>query len=149
MKIIPANMAHIELITPLFDAYRQFYKQKSDIEGARAFISNNLTNQHASIFLALNEHDKALGFVQLYPTWESVTMTKRWVLYDLYVAESGRKKGIATQLMNQAKQLAKDTQAKYIMLETAVDNTTAQRLYESLGYERDDEFYTYTLEVSD
>lgn len=148
MKIIPANMAHIELITPLFDAYRQFYKQKSDIEGARTFISNNLTNQYASIFLALNEHDEALGFVQLYPTWESVTMTKRWILYDLFVSESGRKKGIATQLMNQAKQLAKDTQAKYIMLETAVDNTTAQRLYESLGYDRDNEFYTYILEIN-
>ena len=148
MKIIPANIDHIELVAPLFDAYRQFYEQQSDLEGARAFISNNLKQQHSTIFLALDENDNALGFVQLYPTWESVSMTKRWVLYDLYVAESGRKQGIATLLMNRAKQLAQDTQAKYIMLETAVDNMKAQRLYESLGYERDNEFYTYILDVS-
>jgi len=50
-------------------------------------------------------------------------------------------------LMNQALQLAKETGASRIDLETAIDNTSAQLLYESLGYERDIEFHKYSLEL--
>ena len=35
--------------------------------------------------------------------------------------------------------------AAEIFLQTARDNVTAQRLYERLGYQRDDEFLVYTL----
>lgn len=147
MNIIQANLDNLTELASLFDAYRQFYKQTPDLDGATKFIENNMANNQSTIFLALDDNQVPLGFVQLYPTWESVTMTKRWVLYDLYVAPAGRKKGVGTQLMNRSKQLAIDTQASYIMLETATDNTTAQRLYESLGYKRDDDFYTYILDV--
>ena len=49
--------------------------------------------------------------------------------------------------MNQAMQLAKETGASRIDLENAIDNTSAQSLYESLGYERDIEFHKYSLEL--
>ena len=147
MNIIQANLDNLTQLAPLFDAYRQFYKQSPDLDGATKFIANNMANNQSTIFLALDDNQIPLGFVQLYPTWESVTMTKRWVLYDLYVAPAGRKKGVGTELMNRSKQLAKDTQASYIMLETATDNTTAQKLYEELDYKRDNDFYTYILEI--
>jgi len=38
-------------------------------------------------------------------------------------------------------------QAVELMLETATDNLNAQRLYESLGWKRDTEFYTYHLHL--
>ena len=147
MKIIEATLDHLSILVPLFDAYRQFYKQESDLEGAQQFLKNNLTHQQSTVYLAFSDTDIPMGFVQLYPSWESVTMSKRWVLYDLYVAEAGRKKGVGTELMNRAKQLAQDTGSKYLMLETATDNYTAQKLYESLDYQRDNEFYTYILEI--
>ena len=148
MQIIEATLDHLSTLVPLFDAYRQFYKQDSDLEGAQQFLKYNLTHQQSTIFLAFSDTDIPLGFIQLYPTWESVTMSKRWVLYDLYVAEAGRKKGVGTELMNRAKKLAQDTGSKYLMLETATDNYTAQNLYESLDYQRDNEFFTYILEVN-
>lgn len=147
MKIIEATLDHLSSLVPLFDAYRQFYKQPSDLKGAQLFLRNNLEHQESTVFLALSDHGSALGFVQLYPTWESVSMSKRWVLYDLFVAETGRNKGVATKLMNRAKTLASDTNAKYIMLETATDNHEAQALYESLNYQRDTEFHTYILSL--
>ena len=43
--------------------------------------------------------------------------------------------------------MAKKSGASRIDLETAIDNTSAQALYESLGYQRDTEFYKYSLEL--
>ena len=38
MNIIRAQLQHTDLIAPLFDAYRQFYKADSDLEASREFI---------------------------------------------------------------------------------------------------------------
>lgn len=146
MHILQANVEHLGAVARLFDGYRQFYEQPSDLIGATHFLRHNLENNESVIFLA-EKDNQPLGFVQLYPTWESVTMTKRWVLYDLFVAESGRGHGVGRALMQRAKQLAQETGAKYIALETAKNNTTAQALYESEGYTRDDVFLTYILEI--
>ena len=42
--------------------------------------------------------------------------------------------------MNQAEEFCREKGAHRIDLSTAVTNTVAQPLYESLGYERDNEF---------
>lgn len=146
MKILQASLEHLNQVAKLFDDYRQFYKQASDINGATEFLRHKIEQQESIIFIAQNENT-ILGFVQLYPSWESVSMSKRWVLYDLYVTPAGRGQGIARQLMQRAKQLAHDTGAQTISLETATDNVIGQALYESEGYERDTEFYSYNLSL--
>jgi ribosomal protein S18 acetylase RimI-like enzyme len=146
MKILQANLEHLNQVAKLFDDYRQFYNQASDINGATEFLRHKFEHQESIIFIAQNE-TTILGFVQLYPSWESVSMSKRWVLYDLYVAPKGRGQGTARQLMQRAKQLAQDTGAQCISLETATDNLIGQALYESEGYERDTEFYAYNLSL--
>ena len=47
--------------------------------------------------------------------------------------------------MDRARQLAEETGARSIELTTARSNTRAQALYESLGYRRDEEFFSYSL----
>lgn len=143
MQIIRATVEHVDLIAPLFDLYRQFYKYAPDLEGARRFIHERLTNGESVIFLALDDSGKALGFTQLYPTFSSTTLRSMWILNDLYVRSDCRKTGVASALMERARQLGKETGAVELMLETAADNFTAQRLYEKLGWQRDKEFYTY------
>jgi ribosomal protein S18 acetylase RimI-like enzyme len=49
--------------------------------------------------------------------------------------------------MQHAQRFAAETQGDRLMLETAVDNHAAQRLYESLGWKREQEFYTYYLPI--
>jgi ribosomal protein S18 acetylase RimI-like enzyme len=145
MQIIRATAEHVDLIAPLFDLYRQFYKYEPDLEGARRFIHERLTNGESVIFLALDDSGKAVGFTQLYPTFSSTTLRSMWILNDLYVRSDCRKGGVASALMERARQLGMETGAVELMLETAVDNFTAQRLYEKLGWKRDQEFYTYHL----
>lgn len=150
LKIVRAEIWHAELIAPLFDAYRQFYEQAPDYSAAHRFITERLKAGESVIFLAALEGDggsKPVGFVQLYPSFSSVSMKRIWILNDLFVAPEARKHGVGAALMESARQLAVSTASKELILETAMDNLTAQRLYEKLGYKRDMEFHRYALKV--
>lgn len=146
MQIERATLTHLELVTPLFDAYRQFYSQAPDREGARRFIGERLKHGDSVIFLAL-ENGEGLGFTQLYPLFSSVSMRRLWLLNDLFVAPAARGGGVAAALLEHARVFAVETSAKGLTLATATSNTTAQRLYERSGYLRDEVFLHYELYV--
>jgi GNAT superfamily N-acetyltransferase len=143
-SILRATIDHLDLVAPLFDGYRQFYKQPSNLDGARQFIKDRLVHHESVIFLALLD-DNAVGFTQLYPTFSSTTMQRLWILNDLFVAPAGRRSGVGEALLERARQFAVENGAKGLMLETAVTNITAQRLYERMGWQRDTEYYVYNL----
>ncbi|BDM63363.1 hypothetical protein NFHSH190041_08150 [Shewanella sp. NFH-SH190041] len=71
---------------------------------------------------------------------------KIFVLYDLFVAPSARKQGVAIQLMNTARDYAREDGAKRLDLDTHETNIAGQHLYEKLGYKRVlDDFIAYSL----
>ena len=90
MQIEVATKDHLEQIVPLFDAYRVFYEQPSDLAASRAFIAERLERGDSHILLA-REAGKAVGFTQLYASLSSVSMRKIWILNDLFVAPGGRR----------------------------------------------------------
>ncbi len=150
IRIIETNATHAPIAAPLFDAYRQFYHKPSDLDAAGAFLSERLKNEESVLFLAFFDSGpsaKPVGLVHLYPTFSSLTLRRQWILYDLFVAPEARRRGVGKALMNRARQLAKETGADSLILETAQDNFTAQRLYERLGYKRDEVFYRYSLQI--
>jgi GNAT superfamily N-acetyltransferase len=126
--------------------YLAFYERAANAESARNFLQERIAQQQSVIFIAKVD-GQAVGFTQLYPAFASLSLKRSWILNDLYVAESARGRGVAMALMNAAKQLALDTGACEIFLQTARTNTTAQALYEKLGYVRDDAFLVYNLDV--
>lgn len=146
MKIVvrQAQVADAELIAPLFDAYRQFYRQSADLPLALAFLRERLMLDESVIFVAQDEQAQAIGFTQLYPSFSSVGARHIWILNDLFVVPAARGNGVAHQLLDAAKSHAVATGAKRLALSTARDNP-AQKLYESVGYERDNMFYHYSL----
>ena len=75
------------------------------------------------------------------------SLRKKIVLYDLFVREEFRRKGIAKSLMDAAKNYATENKFGSIELSTNKANIPGQSLYESLGYIRDNEFYSYDLEI--
>jgi len=89
----------------------------------------------------------AIGFAQLFPSFSSVAMRKIFILNDLYVAEAGRRSGFAKALLIAARDFARESSAVRVSLKTAVDNFAAQRLYESVGFERDEAFFAYDLTI--
>lgn len=153
MEIRRINQSEAELVVALFNKYRVFYNQQSDIDIARKFIHARLTNNESVIFVATdNIADKIIpaGFTQLYPTYSSVRVVKNWILNDLYVDSPYRKQGVGEQLIRAAMKFAKENDAKYVQLETALDNYTAQSLYEQIGFIKqppDMDYYTYRIAI--
>ena len=146
-KIIKATNENINQVGKLFDLYRQFYKYKSNVHESTNYISERISNNESTIFLALTENNYSAGFVQLYETFGSLDLGKIIILYDLYVKEDHRKNNIGRQLMIRSHEYAKKINAKRIQLSTATDNFIGQSLYESLGYVKDIDFYTYDFEI--
>lgn len=135
MTIIRANQDHIDLIIPLFDAYRVFYRTTPDPERVRQFLTDRLSKDESVIFLAMVD-DIPVGFTQLYYSFSSVSMQRTFILNDLYVHQDYRKRGIGEALLNKAKDLCRELNYKGVGLETETDNP-AQYLYERLGWVKD------------
>ena len=147
MEIYQATIEDLEGVSNLFNLYRIFYEQTSDLEGAKTYIKNRLENEDSVIFVVKDQQEYA-GFTQLYPTFSSISMKRAWILNDMYVDTEYRKRGIGEMLLHKAKDYAIETGAKSISLETAPDNDAAQKLYEKNGYVRDSQFYHYELSLN-
>lgn len=145
MTIYKASLNDLDGVAVLFDKYRQFYEQAPDLAGCRSYIEQRMTNNESVIFVAKNEAGELVGFTQLYHTFCSVARAPILQLYDLFVDPTARRKGIGRNLMNHATEYAKAYGASRLQLETGIENTQAQALYEQLGYERDTLFYSYSL----
>ena len=148
-KIVQATIKHQDEISRLFNLYRIFYKEEDDPEGTHQFIKERLQNGDSTIFVSINDDESLNGFVQLYPSFCSVSMIPILILYDLFVDPEMRARGIGRALMNKARDYARENGFKRLELSTAKDNVIGQSLYESLGYEVDNQFLQYSLEVSD
>ena len=147
MGIREATLNDVEAISPLFDAYRVFYEQTSDLDGAAQCLKENFSFQRSHVFV-FEDTETMLGFTQLYPAFCSVAMQPFFVLYDLYVVPTARAKGVGTSLLRFAHDWAKAQGAFRVDLETAHTNMKAQSVYEALGYELDTEFRKYSFDLA-
>ena len=143
-----AEARDLDQLADLFDQYRQFYECPPDRNVAKNWIAENLERGRSTIFAA-DGGAQLLGFTQLYPALCSVDLVEYFVLYDLYVIEAARRQGVARALMNAASEWAKAQGAARLDLETARDNAPGQALYRDLGYELDEVFLKFSLDLSD
>ncbi len=145
ITIARAERKDLDELAPLFDGYRQFYAQRSDLAAARAFLRDRIERDESVIYVAYADGGEAAGFTQLYPSFSSVSLKPLWVLNDLFVRSDIRRGGVGRALLERARQHAVETGAKGLILNTAVTNKAAQTLYESCGWHREDEFLQYNL----
>ncbi|MBF8747715.1 GNAT family N-acetyltransferase [Pseudomonas putida] len=149
MRIIKATLQHLDLLTPLFVKYREFYGELPYPDSSRAFLEKRLKRDESVIYLALPDDDdgKLLGFCQLYPSFSSLSLKRVWILNDIYVAEDSRRMLVADHLMREARKMAKDTQAVRMRVSTTASNEVARKTYESIGFRKDTEFENYVLPI--
>ena len=146
MTVRNAAIIDVEKLAVLFDDYRVFYEKDSDLNEAKKFLLERITNNESRIIIAIDKEDM-VGFVQLYPIFSSTRMKKLWLLNDLFVDENHRGKGISKQLIEQCKDLCKDTGACGLILETAKTNTTGNSLYVKTDFILDENHNYYSWDV--
>lgn len=139
MTIVKATLEHLPSIVPLFDGYRVFYRQSSDVINAELFLKERLEKNDTVIFLAFDDNE-AVGFTQLFHSFSSVSMQPLFILNDLFVAPKHRKKGYGVALLEKAKAYCIEQNYKGLVLQTEKDNP-AQKLYEHLGWELDPDLH--------
>jgi len=154
LPVRKATLADLESVATLFDAYRQFYEMPADLPLAKRYLGERLSKNESVILLALAPTPMAapaadsgqdpVGFCQLYPTFCSVEAHPTYTLYDLYVIPGARRLGAARALMLAAEEQAQRDGKARLDLSTARTNLSAQQLYESLGWVRDEVFFTYS-----
>ncbi|GLZ84226.1 GNAT family N-acetyltransferase [Pseudomonas sp. BN414] len=150
MRIVQATLEHLDLLTPLFVKYREFYGELPFPESSKKFLEKRLSRKESVIYLAFPDDDdtRLMGFCQLYPSFSSLSLKRVWILNDIYVAEDARRQLVADRLLQTAKKMARETNAVRMRVSSSVDNEVAHKVYESIGFREDTEFKNYILPIN-
>ena len=137
-----AVLADLAALTALFDGYRRFQGQPGDLAAARTFLKSRFEHGESIVFIA---HVGALpaGFAQLYPSFSSVSLSRVFILNDLFVEEPGRRRHVASRLLAEVEGHAWSLGATRISLNVERSNAAAQSLYGARGWKPDDRYFMY------
>lgn len=136
-----ATQADAAALAPLFDAYRAFFAAP-DPAGSLAFIAERLRLGDSALIVS-EEAGALTGFLQLYPLFSSWYAQRIWFLSDLYVAEHARKSGTGKALVEAARDYARETTSRSIMVEIPHSEPHLVTFYERLNFQKDNTFDLY------
>lgn len=137
MKIREFKIDDLESVSDLLNNYRMYYGKTSDIESCNKFLKDRYDNNESKLFVADNG-EKLVGFVQIYPVFSTVSLQRAYILNDLYVSSNNRTGGVGRQLIEKTFEYARQNNARYVTLETGIDNAKAQSLYKKMDMKVDD-----------
>jgi GNAT superfamily N-acetyltransferase len=138
-QAVPSDL---EELAVLFNQYREFQGKIADLPAARTFLQARLDHGESVLFIA-HEHSEPVAFAQLYPSFSSVSLAKVFILNDIFVQESGRRKGVGSQLLDAVESYAWSHGAARVTLNVAKDNTQGQALYAAQGWSLDSQYFMY------
>jgi GNAT superfamily N-acetyltransferase len=146
-QITTATEADLDDVVPLFARYQTFYTGAGQPDGKnRAFLSRFVRGDAGRLLVARGDDGAALGLANLYWTFSSTAAEERVLLNDLFVADHARGRGVGLALIAAAAQVAKERGSPTLTWQTALDNRTAQRLYERTGAARS-AWFEYELDA--
>jgi len=142
LNVRQAVLADLDDLAALFDHYRVFQGQASDPAAALAFLQQRFDHGEAVVYMAC-EGPAAIGFAQLFPSWSSVALARVFILNDLFVHPSGRRKGVASLLLAAVERHAWSLGAVRVTLNVTRDNQAGQALYAAQGWTQDAQFHMF------
>jgi GNAT superfamily N-acetyltransferase len=134
ITIAPVEVTDLPILLPMMRAYCDFYEvdPRDDrlIALSRALIESP---GEGGQLLARNAEGVAVGFATVYWSWQTLDAMRIGVMNDLYVVPDARGDGVGRRLIEHCRGLCRKRGAGKLVWETAPDNETAQRLYDSTG----------------
>lgn len=138
---------YIDQFVNVLDEYREFCGFDVSPKVTKEFFNNLHKENKAATFIAISEKDEVMGFVNLYPSYSTLSLRKIWILNDLGVSSKFRRLGVAQALVKKSIEFAKESDAIRIELKTAKNNLNAQKLYSELGFETDQNNIYYRVPI--
>ena len=137
MNIREVKTSDLDQLSIHFNSYRIFYGKKSNIDISKKFLESRISNKDSKMVIC-EVNNILTGFVQLYPLFSSVRVSKYWLLNDLFIDSEFRGKGYSKLLIDRAKELVLESGACGIMLETEKSNKIGNSLYPKTGFKIND-----------
>jgi ribosomal protein S18 acetylase RimI-like enzyme len=138
-----AGRGDLDVLVPLVVDYLDFYGVERDAADVRGYLAARLEAAQVAAFVAEGEDGRVLGMAIAHPGWDTLELAPRWLLHDLYVPPSERRRGVGRALVRAVLATARAAGAAGVSLETAHDNVTAQALYDAEGFEHDVVYRSY------
>ena len=147
LTIDTVGTADLPELMPMLRAYCDFYRVEPTDERLRALVSALIDNPSDGLQLIARDSDGTpLGFATIYWTWQTLYAARVGVLNDLFVIPASRGSGAGRALIERCREVCRERGAEKLVWETALDNTTAQRLYDGIGAEKST-WLTYELDA--
>jgi len=137
MNIREVKTSDLDQLSILFNSYRIFYGKESNIDISKKFLESRISNKDSKMFIC-EVNNILTGFVQLYPLFSSVRVSKYWLLNDLFIDSEFRGKGYSKLLIDRAKEHVLESGACGMMLETEKSNKIGNSLYPKTGFKIND-----------
>jgi GNAT superfamily N-acetyltransferase len=146
MEVFEVGEADVADLLPLMVAYCAFYASAPPpdqlVALSRALVED--PEREGVQVIARDGDGAAVGFATLFWTWSTTRAFRLAVMNDLYVAPGTRGSGVGRALIEACAERARANGAGALEWQTAPDNETAQRLYDTTGAERST-WVTYDL----
>ena len=117
MKIFKAEQWNINVLLPLFEAYRLANGMTNNPERTLPFLTNRIRFNESIFFIAVNENSQPVGFIQLYPRLSSLRLQRYWQLTDIFVREDVCQPNVYRALISKAKEFVRYTQSNRLVTE--------------------------------
>lgn len=141
VSIEPVRVVDLPLLMPMLRAYCDFYgvdpRDDRLVALCRALIDDPQEGSQLIARRLDGEGDVGdpVGFATIFWTWQTLDAARVGVMNDLFVVPDARGEGVGRRLIERCRAHCRKRGAKKLVWETALDNHTAQRLYDSTGAE--------------
>ncbi|MGY4676583.1 GNAT family N-acetyltransferase [Pasteurella sp. P03HT] len=124
MKIFKAEQWNLDSLHPLFEQYRLACGMAENPDRTLAFLTNRIRFGESIFFIALDEKQHALGFIQLYPRLSSLQLQRYWQLTDIFVLPHSNYAEVYAALVAKAKEFVRYTQSTRLVVEQGQQQQT-------------------------
>lgn len=147
MDIKKCSIKELDDLVPLFDDYRQHFKQASQPEAVKVYLQQRLEADETIIYLA-HTGSELHGFVLLYPSFSSIGLAPIWILNDFYLKSGNQKRLMAKRLLDRVTQDCQDAGAVRVEVTTRKENSKLHKLYKDYGFQKDYKYDYYFLPIA-
>ena len=133
------STADVETLKELLKVFGEAFDDRDAYQSAvpsDSYLQATLSKPHVIILAALSGSE-VVGGLAAYELDKFEQDRREIYIYDLAVAENHRRKGIARNLINELRGIARQRKAYVIYVQADTQDMPAIRLYESLGARED------------